>query len=506
MKKTIYKIGLVPIIIILTIGLFSAVPAMAGDVETLSIGEAGVVAPDTVANDGNGQLGFWWNCRDWDSPRIATYYTFSIHELTPGTPPTLGPVIYIQYSDGQGTDTFPTGSISHTLQAVYGSEGDENVRQPAYTGPDDEDNPHVFTVPEGFTPGQYQAQVYVYLDNDSIVPAGVPFYVEQATGNLTVEKDDGGAGESWDFYIYGPDDPNSLYGSHAVIGGDSYTFEDIPIGEYVVVEDLKANWVCLDQDGTPPDAVATVPLNDEVSVLFTNQQSVGSLEIQKTTDPSGSESGWTFTITQTTGGSYTDSKTTGGTGIVTFSGIPTGAYTVTETLDSDWICTDIYESGVGYDVSPGDGEIEGVSVAIGETAYVDFYNEQKGSLTIYKYEDAEPYDHWDGESLLNGYNFYFSVDGSGNYNTSSGGSVIVSGLIPGDHTVVEETLPPNWICTDSDYTKVVTVPAGGNVDVYFGNRHVERKVPTLSQWGIIGLSAVFVALLVWFGMRRRRIA
>jgi len=97
--------------------------------------------------------------------------------------------------------------------------------------------------------------------------------------------------------------------------------------------------------------------------------------------------------------------------------------------------------------------------------------------------------------------------------TDGTGYIVVQDLIPGSYNVTEKTGPPApagwaWVNTDppSGKTKPATVPSGGMDEVWFGNWLVERMVPTLGQWGIIAMSTVFAAMLVWFGLRRRRLA
>jgi hypothetical protein len=501
-KKTVYRIGLVPIILILTVGLFAAVPVLAEEVEPQVVTLLEVEDPGTAYNDGTGVLSFTWEVSGWPVQfGTATYYEFQI--LDNDVPKN---VLYSQRSDPPSGDfTTPIND----LQDVAGKSGEagEEIYHPEYGIPDT----HDWTVPMGLAEGQYSARVLVHL-TDGTQEATTNIYIMEATGDLTVYKENYDTGLPLSGWYFDIDGPVTQAGGPTDSNG-FYTFSNLPVGDYDVSETIQSDYVCVDiydsstatHDGSPSDGEiqdVTVIHNDTVVVEFYNQPDVGNLVVHKITDPSGSESGWTFSISKLTGGSYNDSGTTDGSGTYTFSGIPTGTYRVTETLlDSSWVCTD-----------PGAGLYKDDVVSIGQTTDVYFTNEQKGSLIIYKYNDM------DGSGTNNAGDtpwagFGFQVSGvGGTFYSGSDGYVTVPNLDSGYYTVTEVSGPTGiaFVCTDPGSGKTVSnvyVPAGGSSDVVmFGNQEIIREVPTLSQWGIIGLSAAFVALLVWFGLRRRRIA
>jgi hypothetical protein len=97
--------------------------------------------------------------------------------------------------------------------------------------------------------------------------------------------------------------------------------------------------------------------------------------------------------------------------------------------------------------------------------------------------------------------------------TGADGCVVVSGLDSGTYTVTEE-LKAGWYNTrpggDPPYEQEVIVETGLDcARVEFGNREeikdVPPMIPTMNQWGIIAMIAVFAGLLVWT-VRRKRLA
>lgn len=145
---------LLPVLVILglLVPLFGlATPIMAANV-------SGGVTPNTIMNDGTHRANFTWDIWDWSGN--ASYYTFAIHNFGDLFSP-----IYIQYSDGAGTDSFL--GVSVPLQSVNGTVGSPttHLRNPEYPGA------HVWTVPSGFTPGTYWAVASLYLEGETVPDA-----------------------------------------------------------------------------------------------------------------------------------------------------------------------------------------------------------------------------------------------------------------------------------------------------------------------------------------------
>jgi hypothetical protein len=138
-----------------------------------------------------------------------------------------------------------------------------------------------------------------------------------------------------------------------------------------------------------------------------------------------------------------------------------------------------------------------------------------GCLQICKFEDANVNGMWDpGEEFLPDWRFHVTGYGYDEWvTTGSDGCVVVSGLDSGTYTVTEE-LEAGWYNTrpggSPPYEQEVIVETGATcARVDFGNREeikdVPPMIPTMNQWGIIAMIAVFAGLLVWT-VRRKRLA
>jgi len=129
------------------------------------------------------------------------------------------------------------------------------------------------------------------------------------------------------------------------------------------------------------------------------------------------------------------------------------------------------------------------------------------NLEIFKFNDIDADGINDTEDFgLDGW--HFSVTGPENFPdvvTSGGGWIRLYDITPGTYTVTE-VLKPDWTNTKpggaEPYEQTVLVESGKTAYVEFGNKGPE--VPTLTQWGIIGMAALFLAGLVVLGVRQRQ--
>ena len=152
-----------------------------------------------------------------------------------------------------------------------------------------------------------------------------------------------------------------------------------------------------------------------------------------------------------------------------------------------------------------------------DTDPAHYFGAQPACVRICKFEDANVNGMWDpGEEYLPDWRFH--VTGPGGFDTwvttGADGCVQVNVPVVGTYTVTEE-LKPGWYNTrpggDPPYEQDVMIVGTGTdcTRVEFGNREeikiVPPNIPTLNQWGIIAMIAVFAGLLVWT-VRRRRIA
>ena len=516
-KKIINRIGLVSIITLVGIGLLAGSVALAEDGEVEPQASAtGAVTPNQVLNDGTSVLHFSWDIFGWEPTDTADYYTFQVNVRGQPTVP-----IYIQYSDDAGTDTFPVADISMDLQDINGTAGGPavHIRQPDYT------DTHDWIVPDTLAPGLYAAWVNLYLEGQTAAAAGayIPFSIVQRVDVRKFEDTsrdgikDGGESEivgTWNVQIWDPGMVSIYNGTMPV------SFNATATGTYTATETLKAGWEVTTPSGSP-SVTQTFDIPATTEVWFGNYEipPEGDLLIHKYIDTNGDSVdndgvdgvGWTFDVygPDDLNAPYALGQVTDAYGDILLTTMPIGQYKVVETLmvaDPVWKCTD-----------PGAGLTITVNVVAETQTDIDFGNQQQGDLLIYKYEDIDG----DGYTVTDppGEGWYFSLSGpSGIINvgpTDVSGYILVQDLIPGSYTVTEKSGPSppagyGWVCTDPGPGKTksgITVPSGGtSAEVQFGNRLIERLVPTLGQWGIIGMSTVFAGLLVWFGVRRRRLA
>jgi hypothetical protein len=507
LKKVIPRLAATVLLVLMVSALLPAGMALAEDdpVEPQSpaFWDTSGVSPNTAMNDGTDVLHFQWHGYDWVGP--ADFYTFQVNVSgQPNTP------IYIQYSDGAGVDNFP--GIEKTLtNSVSGrTSGNDNTTgfwHPDATDEGGDGSTHDWTVPTGFAPGQYQAYVRLYTQGVTANPEaelGISFTIVQATGDLEIIKLDGDSNplSGWNFNVTGPANMSGATGPSG-----NLTFEDIPIGQYMVTETLMGGWINTDPGGSAPyQKQADVPSDGTATVTFVNVEDIGGLEIFKFNDldgdgvydPGDGETGldgWHFDVT----GPMNMNGDTSGGGYLVFNNIATGDYDITETLQSGWAnTTPITQNNV--------------TVNLNSTTSVEFGNWEYGDIDIFKYNDLDGdgvYEPGDGETGLP--NFHFNVSGAaGNpYTTDGTGHVMVEDLVPGNHTVTEKLpLPGGWSNTDpggvAPFDKVVNVPTGDTADVEFGNMEQEYVVPTLGQWGMIALGGLLVLVMAVTIVRRRQ--
>jgi hypothetical protein len=221
--------------------------------------------------------------------------------------------------------------------------------------------------------------------------------------------------------------------------------------------------------------------------------------------------GATLIATLNKASAYYASGDTNGNGILDttetwhWNNIPSNAINALTTFEARGFGTD----SLGNEISYATGHT-------GERATVNVNVTGEGCLQICKFEDANVNGMWDpGEEYLP--DWKFEVTGPGNYDmwvtTGPDGCVVLTGLVSGTYTVTEE-LKAGWYNTlpggDPPYEQQVTVTIGTTcARVEFGNREEIQKlppnIPTLNQWGIIAMIAVFGGLLTWT-VRRKRIA
>jgi Prealbumin-like fold domain len=122
--------------------------------------------------------------------------------------------------------------------------------------------------------------------------------------------------------------------------GNTQSCTNVPVGSYTVTEGAEPTGFTLEslkctpggqQDaGNPAQADITVTADSNVTCVFTNQQQLGALQINKVSSKTSKPlAGATFSITGPN--NYSNSVTTDASGSICVGNLPFGTYTVTET-------------------------------------------------------------------------------------------------------------------------------------------------------------------------------
>ncbi len=149
-------------------------------------------------------------------------------------------------------------------------------------------------------------------------------------------------------------------------------------------------------------------------------------------------------------------------GMICFTGLKLGDYTVNETVQEGWYATSPTSVGVSL-------------AASGDHRSVEFLNARYGSICVYKYEDLDGDGEWDeGEDhLIDGVaivlrNVTGEIVDTGVTGDNGDGTVCFTNLVIGVYTV-EETVPQGWYAT-SGTTRSVGLEASGDQNcTYFLN-------------------------------------
>ncbi|MGV6852311.1 MAG: prealbumin-like fold domain-containing protein [bacterium] len=237
-------------------------------------------------------------------------------------------------------------------------------------------------------------------------------------------------------------DPANAPDSFAFTGNAAGTIQDngtivvgnlVP-GTYTSVETALAGWQltgisCDDADSTGSLGTSTANFNlqagETVRCTFTNTK-LGSITVEKQTDPANAPD--SFTFTGTAAGSIVDNGT-----IVVGNLLP-GSYTSVESATAGWDLTDITCNDLD---SSGDTGTRTASFELqaGEDVTCVFTNTQSGTIIVEKQTDP------DGSVE----NFTFTGDAAGTIQDN--GQIVVNGLAPGVYTSTE-TPVAGWDLTD----------------------------------------------------------
>lgn len=229
----------------------------------------------------------------------------------------------------------------------------------------------------------------------------------------------------------------------------SVTVDDLEPDTYTVTETGSNGWVPV---GNPLNVTLSLP-SCEGELTFTNNPPTdffAQVEVQKMTDPTGSEDGWTFDLT----GAESASVTTTDENFIRFNldggvnpGADAGSYSIVEQVQDDW---DLQINDIVFSVA-GCFDLDQNVDAEGDRSSCDFNvlyerdagcifrctfkNIQRGTIIVEKQTD--PADSPQG--------FNFTGDAVGTLLDNE--TIEVDNLVPGTYTSTE-LVPDNWDLTD----------------------------------------------------------
>ncbi len=400
-----------------------------------------------------------------ESPRDGVYVWNTPHTVETPTTPGDYRIVLDTYSTADGmkfdfTSNYPVelvivkgGSSEKTYSydpAVYSGTG---LHAPRNASGRYADVSHIiFCFGEAPDPELGDLTVYKYLDDN-----------ENGSYDQGEEMLSG-----WEFEVR--DASDAVVGSGMTDTNGEFSLTDLEPGVYDVTETLQTGW-----DNTTPLTQQVTVVDDETATLwFGNVPDRGDVIVYKFLDENengeydeGEEmlSGWEFSLSAAAPVPVTAapaeviaSGATDDNGELSFTLLPTGEYTVTETLQDGWDNTTPLT--------------QQVTVVDDETATLWFGNvPDRGDVTVYKYQDDNMNAQYDeGEEMLSGWAFeiYDATDalvGSGV--TDANGQLSFEGLQPGLYTAVE-TLQSGWANT-TPLEQAFEVIDDEGASVWFGN-------------------------------------
>lgn len=253
------------------------------------------------------------------------------------------------------------------------------------------------------------------------------------TGSLAVSKRIQGQCEYGTVFPVSISGPGGYSAVHTYsCSGGPYTFTSLPTGNYTITETVPEGWTAA---GSPQ--TVTVSKGETATATVTNIRDAGSLIVTKNIE-GACDPGIQFAVSISGPGGYMASHNfdcSGGS--YTFTDLPTGTYTITETVPEGWTAT---------------GSPTTVTVSKGMTATATVTNiRDTGSLTITKQVQGQ---------CAPGTQFQISVSGAGGFQVNhtfncSGGSYRFANLSTGSYTITE-TVPTGWIVLGSPQTVLVS--------------------------------------------------
>lgn len=261
----------------------------------------------------------------------------------------------------------------------------------------------------GPTENPYSAEIYCATDGenyDNFDQIDAPLFGSTYscvafnalnTGTITIDKvtDPEGSNESFDFILVKGE---TEVGQQSLSDGtEPYTFEDLIVGEYTLTESAEEGWdlmsvTCTGEEVMENGGTITVSPNEDVVCTFNNQQR-GSLDVTKYNDINGNGqkdenedvlSGWEINI------SGEESQKTGEDGEVTFGNLIPGEYELSETLQENWLQTNISCDSNERQVEVDENVEQGYTAYVypGQVTSCEIGNQASPTLTIEKSNNA----------------------------------------------------------------------------------------------------------------------
>lgn len=285
----------------------------------------------------------------------------------------------------------------------------------------------------------------------------------------------------WTIQLYKWDGTTWVWQRDAVTGdGDwpdgYYEFTGLEAGDYKVVEDLPAGWICTCPGPSAAYEFTVISGFEELNNNFGNFR-LGRKGGYKWDDKNGDGvwddgepvlAGWTINLYKWDGAAWVfqEYDVTDEFGYYEFTGLMAGTYKVEETLQDGWICTHPDPPYYEFTVTSGFSEIEN-----------NFYNFKLGVKAGYKWNDLDGDGVWDdGEPGLEGWTIQLWKDGVlfDTDVTDADGYYEFTGLMYGEY-VVQEVLEPGWIQTYGDSYTFTCISGFEDLDNNFGNFELGRK-------------------------------
>jgi hypothetical protein len=221
--------------------------------------------------------------------------------------------------------------------------------------------------------------------------------------------------------------------------------EGLTPGTYTLAETMQPDWIATSIPGTV--TVEPGPHADYGSYNFGNFH-YGKIYGYKRNDidangSAGSNPGlsdWTIQLYRN--GAYYGSDTTDANGYYDFNNLPAGNYTVKEVIQAGW-----------YATVPSSGEHTGIVITSGAEIRRDFYNFNKGSIEVLKWQDMnEDRFRNTGDDPLSGWEITLTcltgVDAGTSWTktTDPDGKARFTSLRYGQYKI-EESIPSDWVQT-----------------------------------------------------------